>query len=121
VEVRTLLEEIDAEAPDDAQAEAAVAWLAAEELADDLMGPVRRALLLLAAGGDPHRPIDTDARAVRALADELDPAAVARALATLGTAAAGLPRAGAAAASLTADPERARRLVALAILAREIE
>ena len=39
---------------------------------DELNGAVRRAELLLAAGGDPHRPLDPFGRAATALADDLD-------------------------------------------------
>ncbi len=38
----------------------------------ELNGAVRRAELLLAAGGDPHRPLDPFGRAATALADDLD-------------------------------------------------
>ena len=38
---------------------------------DELNGAVRRAELLLAAGGDPHRPLDPFGRAATALADDL--------------------------------------------------
>ena len=45
----------------------------AVELDDaELNGAVRRAELLLAAGGDPHRPLDPFGRAATALADDLD-------------------------------------------------
>jgi hypothetical protein len=37
----------------------------------DLNGGRRRALLLVAAGGDPHRDLDVDDRAVKALAADL--------------------------------------------------
>jgi hypothetical protein len=37
----------------------------------DLNGARRRALLLVAAGGDPHRELDVDDRAVKALAADL--------------------------------------------------
>src|SRR3978361_2073405 len=37
----------------------------------DLNGGRRRALLLVAAGGDPHRELDVDDRAVKALAIDL--------------------------------------------------
>ena len=50
-------------------------WLAGREIAideDELNGAVRRAELLLAAGGDPHRPLDPFGRAATALADDLD-------------------------------------------------
>jgi hypothetical protein len=38
---------------------------------EDLNGGRRRALLLVAAGGDPHRDLDVDDRAVKALATDL--------------------------------------------------
>ena len=38
---------------------------------EDLNGGRRRALLLVAAGGDPHRDLDIDDRAVKALAADL--------------------------------------------------
>jgi hypothetical protein len=37
----------------------------------DLNGARRRALLLVAAGGDPHRDLDVDDRAVKAIAADL--------------------------------------------------
>jgi hypothetical protein len=40
--------------------------------AGELGAAIRRAELLLAAGGDPHRPLDPFGRAVRALADDID-------------------------------------------------
>ena len=39
---------------------------------DELNAAVRRAELLLAAGGDPHRPLEPFGRAATALAEELD-------------------------------------------------
>lgn len=53
-----------------------LAWLAGRTLEldeDELRGPLRRALLLLAAGGDPTREggLALDGRAVTALAEEL--------------------------------------------------
>ncbi len=38
----------------------------------ELSAAIRRAELLLAAGGDPHRPLDPFGRAATALADDLD-------------------------------------------------
>ena len=38
---------------------------------DELNGARRRALLLVAAGGDPHRELDVDDRAVKAVAADL--------------------------------------------------
>ena len=52
-----------------------IAWLAGRGVAidpDELHGALRRAVLLLAAGGDPHREPELDGRAVTALAAELD-------------------------------------------------
>jgi hypothetical protein len=53
-----------------------LAWLAGRALEldeDELRGPIRRAMLLLAAGGDPTREegLALDGRAVTALAEEL--------------------------------------------------
>jgi hypothetical protein len=53
-----------------------MAWLAGRALElddDELRGPIRRSMLLLAAGGDPARDdaLALDGRAVTALADEL--------------------------------------------------
>jgi hypothetical protein len=39
---------------------------------DDLRGALRRSELLLAAGGDPRRPLELYGRAVTALASDLD-------------------------------------------------
>ncbi len=54
---------------------APLAWLAGQLVEldeDELRGALRRSMLLLAAGGDPHRELTLDSRAVSALADELD-------------------------------------------------
>ena len=53
-----------------------LAWLAGRSLGldeDELRGPIRRAMLLLASGGDPTREhgLALDGRAVTALAEEL--------------------------------------------------
>jgi hypothetical protein len=94
-----------------------VAWLAGRSVEldeDELRGPVRRAVLLLAAGGDPGRELELDSRAVTALATDLDRpgrrAELAAALESL--------RAGAA--ELLADPERAWLAFACAVLADEL-
>jgi hypothetical protein len=82
-------------------------------------GARRRALLLLVAGGDPHRPLDPDGRAVRALAEELRAVApdLDDALRGLESQAAGLPGVEAALAALR--DEAAYRWLALAMLAEE--
>src|SRR5438093_10749122 len=67
------LEAVLAEDPDGGVA--AVAWVAGEAVAFDeelLRGARRRAVLLLAAGGDPTRDLEPDGRAVGSLAADLD-------------------------------------------------
>jgi hypothetical protein len=55
--------------------DAVLALIAGRDVALDeheLRGAQRRAVQLLAAGGDPQRGLDPDGRAVRAIADDLD-------------------------------------------------
>ena len=105
----------------------ALALLAGRELAIDeteLNAARRRALLLLAAGGDPHEGLVLDGRAVVALAAELDRpdrrAEVRRGLAELEHAAA-TRHVSAAVEALLADTELAWRAYACALLAEELE
>ena len=68
------LEELLA-ASDEAIAVTTVASVAGRELAldaDELRAGTRRALLVLASGGDPTRGLDHDGQAVARLAEELD-------------------------------------------------
>jgi hypothetical protein len=89
---------------------------------DERKGAVRRAVLLLAAGGDPYRELELDGRAVTALADDLDGpgrrAALAAGLSALPLE--GLPRLGEAVAALLADDALAWRRLAVALLADEL-
>jgi hypothetical protein len=82
----------------------------------------RRAMFVLAAGGDPHRGLELDSIAAERLADELDTperrAELATALDELPLD--DLPAVTAAAASLRADPELAWRSFALSLLADEL-
>jgi hypothetical protein len=48
-----------------------VAGVSVEIDASELNGARRRALLLVAAGGDPHRELDVDDRSVKAIAADL--------------------------------------------------
>jgi hypothetical protein len=103
----------------------AIAWLVREQVGlpeDELNAARRRALLMLAAGGDPHRDLGPDSVAAERLAAELDAperrAALDAALAGLETA--GLPRVAGAVETLRGDPETAWRTLALALLADEI-
>jgi len=92
---------------------------------DELNGARRRALLLLAAGGDPHRELAVDDRAVKALATELyDPerrGELGRAIDALVLRVRDLPRARDAALFLAADVDLAWRLYALGLLVEEVE
>jgi hypothetical protein len=103
----------------------ALAWLVRDEVGleeDEVHAARRRAMFVLAAGGDPHRDLDASSVAAGRLAAELDAperrGALDRALAALDTT--GLPRVAAAVDALRADPERAWRTLALALLADEL-
>ena len=91
---------------------------------DELKGTVRRAELLLAAGGDPHRELELDGRAVTAVADDLDePSArdqLEDSLARLAAASEGLAAVSDALARLRAQPDLAWQAYAYAVLAEAI-
>ena len=115
-------------AGEDPGADVALVYLVREDILldeDELHGALRRAVLLLATGGDPRRGLDLDGRAVTALAADLAaPAQLAEliaALAELAELLAGLPLLTARVAALRADPERAWRTLALALLADELD
>ena len=100
-------------------------WLVLGELGldeDDLKGARRRALFVLAAGGDPHRELDLNAVAAERLADELDtPERRARLEGALaGLDAQGLPTVATELQTLRSEPELAWRSVGLALLADEL-
>jgi hypothetical protein len=91
---------------------------------DELNAAVRRAELLLAAGGDPHRPLDPFGRAATALADDLD-APVRRAelragLEALRDEVAGLRGARESLALLLSDDDLAWQTFATALLAEAL-
>ena len=91
---------------------------------DELRAARRRAVQLMAAGGDPHREPDPDGRAVTALAGDLDApqhrAALANGLASLGATVAGLPEVSTRLERLTADQEAAWRWFACTLLAEDL-
>ena len=89
----------------------ALVWLVLGELPiaeDDLNGARRRAMFVLAAGGDPHRELDTPERRT----------ALARALGGLD--AEGLQNVSAGVQMLQSDPDLAWRSLGLALLADEL-
>src|SRR3954454_5733089 len=91
---------------------------------DELNGARRRALLVVAAGGDPHRELDVDDRAVKAIATDLYTEErrdqLARAIDVLVLNVRELPAAREAALFLAADVDLAWRLFALTLLAEEL-
>ena len=106
----------------------ALAWLAGREVPLDdeqLHGARRRAVLLLATGGDPQRGLDLDGRAVTALAADLDEPSrrdeLRRGLEQLRGDGEGLPAVCALLSDLLSDPELAWRAFACAVLAEELD
>lgn len=104
-----------------------LALVAREEVSisnEELDSALRRALLVLASGGDPHRELELDGPAVTRFADELDSprrrADLDASLRTLSADAAGLPRASFLLDALIGDPDLAWRSLAVALLADEL-
>lgn len=89
-----------------------------------LCAALRRSELLLAAGGDPRRPLELHGRAVTALAGDLDDPGqrvqLAAGLAALVPAAAHLPEVSAALEQLTRDADLAWQCYAMARLAEHL-
>ena len=86
---------------------------------------LRRSMLLLATGGDPHRELALDGRAVTALAAELDrperSAEISRGLEALRAEAAGLAGVSPALEELLLDASLAWRAYACALLADQLD
>jgi hypothetical protein len=104
-----------------------LAWLAGGEVSipeDELHGALRRSMLLLAAGGDPHRALELDARAVASLAEELDSperrAELAGGLAGLRAESDGLPSVSFALDGLAGDGGLAWRAFAAGLIGEEL-
>ena len=125
-DVRPLLEAIESGAVGDPPT--VLAWVAGRSLElppAELNEALRRALLLLAAGGDPHRQLGVDDRAVKALAldlftEERQEVLVAG-LDRLVLAARDLPEVSNALLFLAGDVDLAWRLFALGLLAEELD
>ena len=108
-------------------AAATLALVASEGVALDsgeLAAAIRRALLVLASGGDLHRELSLDDRAVTVLAADLDDpsrrAELEAALRELRSSAEDLPEAATALDALLSDGDLAWRALAAALLADEL-
>jgi hypothetical protein len=103
----------------------ALVWLVLAEVRipeDDLNATRRRAMFVLAAGGDPHRELDLNTVAAERLAGELDSPERRKALHT-GLSkldAGGLPAVSEGLSALLGEPELAWRCLGLALLADEL-
>ena len=124
---RAKLEELEGAGLDSRSSELQVVlcWLVQDEVPIDdgeLNAARRRAMFVLAAGGDPHRDVGPDSIAAERLADELDtPERRARLAAALEELPAeDLAAVTAAVDALRADPELAWRSFALSLLADEL-
>jgi hypothetical protein len=124
---RSRLEALEAAGYDPRSGELLVAlvWLVLGDLPiddEELNGARRRAMFVLAAGGDPHRELDLNSVAAERLAGELDSPARRSALAAaLGRLdASGLPGVEQGVAALRAEPDLAWRCLGLALLADEL-
>ena len=102
-------------------------WLVAADLGieeNDLNAARRRAMFVLAAGGDPHRELDHDSIAAERLSAELDTPerrrALSEALDALAHEAEGLNTVTEALDLLRSEPDLAWRSLALALLADEL-
>jgi hypothetical protein len=124
---RARLEELERSGLDPRSSELLVVlcWLAKDGVAideDELNGARRRAMFVLAAGGDPHRDVDLDSVAAERLAGELEtPARRAQLAAALDDLPADdLPAVTAAVELLRGDFELAWRSFVLSLLADEL-
>jgi hypothetical protein len=125
--IRARLEELEGSDLDARSSELQVVlcWLVQGEIPiddDDVNAARRRAMFVLAAGGDPHRDVGIDSIAAERLADELDTPERRLQLAGAleGLPANELPSVTAALEALRADPDLAWRSFALALLADEL-
>jgi hypothetical protein len=125
--VRPALQLVEARLEAGEQGEALLALIAGTEVEipeDELRSACRRAMLVLAAGGDPHREVGLDSSAVLVLARDLDTPERRRALAhglrALQDSAAGFSLTSALLPRLVEEPDLAWRAFALAVLADEL-
>ena len=126
---RRILEELEPALREwgDGQACAMLALVAREYVslpAGELEASLRRTLLVLAAGGDPHRELELDGPAVTRFAEELESptrrAELDTSLRALKAHAVGLPRATFLLEAMIDDRDLAWRSLAVALLAEEL-
>ena len=122
-----VLEQVEAALGDREQARVAVAFLAGADVPipeGELNGARRRAVLLLAAGGNPNRDLELEGRAVQALASDLDSEgrreALASGLSAVAGAAADLEVLHSTIDELLADADLAWRSFACSLLVEEL-
>jgi len=126
--LRPALEVVERRLEAGERAEALLAFVAGQRVGlpeDELSSARRRAMLVLAAGGDPHRELDLDSRAVLVLARDLDSPerreALQAGLAALRSETLGLRRASRLLDDLEADADLAWNSFAWSLLAEELE
>ena len=128
--VRSRLEQLEESGLDPRSGELLVmlCWLVQEDVAipeAELNAARRRAMFVLAAGGDPHRQLGVDDRAVKALALDLfteqGQEVLVAGLDRLVLAARDLPEVSNALLFLAGDVDLAWRLFALGLLAEELD
>jgi hypothetical protein len=126
---RRILEELEPALREwgDAQACAMLALVARDGVSlpdDELRAALRRALLVLATGGDPHRQLELEGSGVGRFAEDLDSSErrseLQAALRALRDEAEGLPRASFLLDALLDDTDLAWRSLAVALLAEEL-
>ena len=124
---RSRLEDLEAAgyAFDSGELLVALVWLCLPALPipdDELNGARRRAMFVLAAGGDPHRELDLNSVAAERLAAELDTPERRKALHTAlsDLSAEDLTTVSQGVSALLSEPEAAWRCLGLALLADEL-
>jgi hypothetical protein len=126
-QVLEALEQASARRRYEAMLPAQLAFLARQHVPiddDELAGATRRALFVLAAGGDPHRELDPDGQAVATLAADLDTPdrrrAYSSALAALHAESRDLPRVAHMLEEMLGNGPDAWRWLACALLAEQL-
>jgi hypothetical protein len=126
--VQSVLELVERRLEAGERGEALLAFVAGREVElpeHELRSARRRAMLVLAAGGDPQRDLELDSRAVLVLARDLDSPerrqALREGVAALRAEAVGLEQVSMVLDELEADADVAWRAFACSLLAEELE